>query len=143
MSDEEWKEKTRRAGRARGKKAREQALIAQGGHKPEIPAPTLAAALEVVHELLEMTIPGSAEPNYEARSFGVLVLSKLFRVRDRSEALALLAAVAPKVADDPQVHRLLDLDAARAKLIEAYQAGRISADELPPGVLGFPCAAEA
>jgi len=119
----------------RVKQRRDEKALGSTAGKPEVPAPTLARALEVIHDLLDETIPGSCEPNYEARAFGVLVLSKLFRIRDKSEAFELLTKVAPKVAADPQVHRVLDLGTARARLLEAYEQGRVSEDVLPPGVL--------
>jgi hypothetical protein len=138
MSDESWHEVALRGGKAGAQKARERAQLRDSGrNRQAVPGTTLAVALQVIHELLTATIPGSSEPNYEARSYGALAVAQLFKLRDREEAFLFLTKVSPKVAADPQVYRVLDLDEARANLVQAYEEGRISAEELPPGVLGL------
>src|SRR6266508_919137 len=127
-----------RGGKAQGQRAREKAQLRDSGrNRHYVPGPTLQRALEVIAELLDSTIPGSTEPNYENRAWGVLAVAQLFRLRDRDAVLDLLGRIRPDVATDPYVHRVLDLEAARSKLVRAYEEGRISAAELPPGVLSL------
>ena len=138
MTDEEWREWAARGGRKRQRDRRETAGIrTPGRHRHEAPGPTLARAVEVIGELLDSTLPGSVEPNYEARAYGALAFAVLFRVTDgqRAEALELLERVRPQLAVDPQRQRLLDFERASARLVQAFKEGRIPAYDLPPEVL--------
>jgi hypothetical protein len=134
MSDEEWKAMALRGGQGRAQQRREKAALRDSSRNRRlVPGPTLARAVEVIHELLHDTLDGW--PNYEARAYGVLAVAQLFKIESRAEVVDLLNRVAPKVMRDPDVHRLLDLEATRARLVQAFEEGRISAEELPPGVL--------
>jgi hypothetical protein len=136
VSDEEWMEMALRGGKARAQQRREKAQLRDSSRNRHfVPGPTLARAVEVIHDLLTKTLPGTSEPNMECRAYGVLAVAQLFRLQSTSEVIELLSKVAPKVAKDPDVHRLLDLEATRKRLVKAYEDGRISAEELPPGVL--------
>lgn len=140
MSDEEWRALGARGGRKRQKERRETAGLRDSSrHRHDAPRPTLARAIEVIGELLDATLPGSSEWNYEARAYGVLALAHLFRVRpdQKAELLELLTRVRPKLAADPQRQRLLDFERAGAAVIRAYREGRISALDLPPELLGL------
>lgn len=138
MTEEEWREQSRRGAAVKAQRARERAgLKDSGGNKPYAPEPTLQRAIEVIGGLLDATVPLLNEPDYEQRAYGVLALATIFRFSSaqRDEILETLARVRPRVASDPHAQRLLDLSVARRRLVAAYEAGRISADELPPGAL--------
>lgn len=132
LTPEERLGMARRGGQARATRRRETTTIAS---EPTMPGPTLARVLEVCSALLDARLRDTGERNYESAAFGALVLAQVFRVKDRERVLELLSVVRPRLARDPQVHRLVDLEASRAQLLEAYKAGRITADELPAGVL--------
>ncbi len=146
IGDAEWSALGRRGGKNRQQARRERAGIRDmGRHRYGAPEPTLARAIEVVGELLDATLPdGSGEANYEARAYGVLALALLFKTPERPELLELLARFKPqlKLAHDPQRARLLDLERAQQALLAAYDAGRISAFDLPPELLKLRKAAE-
>ena len=145
MSDEEWRALGARGGRRRGKQQREHAGLRDSSrHRYDVPGPTLARAIEVIGALLDAVIPGTAEPNYEARAYGALAVAQLFRVvpEQKAETLKLLAQVRPKLAVDPQRQRLLDVERAGAALVRAYREGRIAAIDLPPELLKLATADE-
>jgi ribosomal 50S subunit-associated protein YjgA (DUF615 family) len=134
LSDDEWRAKAKLGGLRRAEQRREQAALRDSGRNRQyLTEPTLSRALEVIAELLDQTIDG-VEPNYEARAYGVLAVAQLFRLRDREAVFEALRQLRPNLATDPQLHRLLNLERARQALIEAYEAGRIDAADLPPGV---------
>lgn len=138
MTDEEWHGIAIRGGKRKQEKARERAAIRDSGRNRRYwPEGTLQHCIEVIGELLDTTIPGSSEPNYEARAFGVFLAASVFRLRpeQKAEALELLATVRPKLATDPYVHKLLQLESARVTLIRAWEEGRIDTGDLPAGVL--------
>jgi hypothetical protein len=130
MSDEEWHASSVHAGHMRKEKREAEDVL------KEIEDELLQRRiLEEISRLLDTVIPGTAEPNYEARAYGVLAAATLFQLGSREEVLDLLREIRPQLANDLLARRLLDLDAARAKLIEAHEQGRIPAESLPPGVL--------
>ena len=88
-------------------------------------------ALEEIARLLDSTLPGSSEPDYLDRGLGVYLVARLFSVGTRSELIDLLREIRPNVLDDPCTNRLLDLDAARRRLLEAVSEGRVDASEVP------------
>lgn len=88
-------------------------------------------ALEEIARLLDSTLPGSSEPDYLDRGLGVYLVAHLFSVGTRSELIDLLREIRPNVLDDPCTDRLLDLDAARRRLLEAVSEGRVDASEVP------------
>jgi hypothetical protein len=138
MSDEEWHTVAIRGGRKRQSKARERASLRDSGrNRRYMPDATFGRVVAVIGDLLNTTIPGSSEPNYEARAFGALLAASLFRLRpeQKTEVLELLRQVRPSVTADPYVYKLLDLETTRAKLLQAWEEGRIATDDLPAGVL--------
>jgi hypothetical protein len=141
LSPEEQQAQTQRAGRARAQQRRERAELRDASrNRPEAPRMTLQQAIDVIDALLDATIPGLGEPDFELRALGVYALAQLFRVRDRTEILDLLARVRPKLVADPQRDRLLDYQAARERLRQVYREGRVSIEELPPDLIGLTAA---
>jgi len=127
-----------RGGRGRAAQRREKARLRDTSrNRHEVPGPTLARAIEVVNDLLDATLAGTPEPNIESRAWGVLCVAMLFRAKSRAELLELLTAIKPAVAKDRDLPRLMNLQAAAEGLVQAYEQGRIKAEELPPGVLGL------
>jgi hypothetical protein len=139
MTDEEWRAVAIRGGKRKQAQARERAALRDSGrNRHHVPGPTLARAIEEIDRLLVATVePGSSEPDYLSRAWGLLALATLFRIRleQRAEILELLTRVRPKVAADPQSERLLDLKRARDELLRAYEVGAIDAADLPPELL--------
>jgi ribosomal 50S subunit-associated protein YjgA (DUF615 family) len=134
LIDDEWRAKARLGGLKRAEQRRERAELRDSGrNRHYLSEPTLSRVLEVIAELLDQTIDG-VEPNYEARAYGLLAVAELFRLRDREAVFRALKELRPAMASDPRSARLLDLERARQALVDAFEAGRIEAADLPPGV---------
>lgn len=135
---EGWLALSRRGGETKARRARERAELRDaGGNKPYASTVSVQRATDVIHDLLNATVPVINEPDYEQRAYGALALATIFRFSadQKDEILALLSRVQPALVTDPHTRRLLDFRAARRRLLDAYEAGRISTDELPPGAL--------
>jgi hypothetical protein len=90
--------------------------------------------LETVGRMLDAKIPGSAEPNIESLTYALLVLVENFKLGTREEVVELLEDVRPKLARDPAAYRMLDVERARQRLLQAYEEGRIDTGDLPAGL---------
>jgi hypothetical protein len=115
---------------ARSQRARERRAIRDAtGHKAFASGENVQRAAEVTRELLDSESP-------ETQALGVLALTALFRLRpdQRDGILIVLGRVRPELVD-PNGTIVSDLDKTRARLRRLYEEGRISLNELPPGVL--------
>jgi hypothetical protein len=130
MSDAAWKESARKGGRERWNVKRAKDL--RGQIEDQVIGQRV---LETVSRMLDAKIPGSAEPNIESVTYALLVLVENFKLGTREEIVELLGEVRPKLARDPAAYRMLDVEAARQRLVRALEEGRIDREDLPAGVL--------
>jgi hypothetical protein len=117
----------RRGRRGRTEKARRKHGV--------IPPRLVVQAGDTIAALLDAEIePG--EPDYQYRAWGVLALSVVFKIPpdDRQRILEVVQKARPRLARDPQVERILDVERARAELVALYRAGEIPRYMLPPEV---------
>ena len=134
--DAAWRIKMVKGGKARAEQARKRRELAPG-RRPYAPGYTIQMALDTCVALLRAEIPGLGEPDLELRGLGALALATIFNTRERDELLGLLEKAGMR-ANDPEVNRVLEIEAARDRLRELYQQGRISAELLPPELIGLP-----
>lgn len=129
MSAEELSAFQSRGRRARTEKARRKHGV--------IPPRRVEQAGEIVAALLDAELPdGSGEPDWGQRAWGVLALAAVFKIPrdDRERLLEIVRKARPRLVQDPQRERLLDVERARAELVALYRRGEIPRYLLPPEI---------
>lgn len=126
--------------RKRVEKSRERAGLRDAGRNRQYAdEPTLMQALREIRRLLDAKLPWG-EPDLQSRAYGALAVAALFRLdrETKGRLLDLLREAAPRAVEDAaDASRLLDLDRARADLLQAVREGAIDPGVLPPDLRGL------
>lgn len=134
IGEEAFREQARRGGQKRQQAARDQDLRrslddhVEGGR-------VLKNFLKITDAWLDAKIPGTAEPNAESVAWAMLVLVTNFKLGTREEIVTLLEEVRPELTTEPRVSAFYDVEGTKRRLLDALEDGRISAEDLPVGLL--------